>query len=509
MPTSSTELRIQNAAWTEIDIDLMIVPVFQRPAESDDTKPEPRWDALLEQGAGLFDSGESDLRGILANEGFRADYGKSLYLPARSKGPRRVHFLGLGVGRVLPPYRLRKAVRKALGSAPLSQIKSVGFACAPGMTESEESTALAVASALFDSTYRSREAREQPPELQQLVITGISGEVDSGFVRSIARASALAQDLANMPPNTKRTSTLATTARELAPLGVEVVIEEADWVEKNMPCFYLVARGSRESDPPRWIRARYKSPEASGGKRRRVCLVGKSVIFDTGGYQVKPGLSMNTMKGDMTGGATALAVLRCVAEMQLPNLDLEIFLAATPNMIDSSAMTPDSITNTTCGKRVEIRHTDAEGRLTLIDAVHIAEREHPELMYVVATLTGAASSAVGDRAALICRPSFAGLRDQLARAAAAAADPVQTLDLVEEDFEDIKSKLDGADIKNVGNGKNRGAQTAAAFVFSGAADSTAILHLDIAGGDMTEDDRATGIAVRSLVWHLRELSRQE
>jgi len=215
---------------------------------------------------------------------------------------------------------------------------------------------------------------------------------------------------------------------------------------------------------------------------------------------VKPGDYMVTMKGDMTGGAVALATMQALAELQPENIEVTAYLAATPNKIDSDAMIPDSIVNTTCGKKVEIRHTDAEGRLTLIDAVAKAVENNPEEIITVATLTGSASAAVGYTIALMANDET--LRNRINQAGRLHGEPIQTLDVVEDDYDNIKSKLDGADIINTSQRKHRGAQSAAAFVMSGAPEDMPMAHMDIAGADMTPDEKATGISVKTVIQYL-------
>jgi leucyl aminopeptidase len=235
-----------------------------------------------------------------------------------------------------------------------------------------------------------------------------------------------------------------------------------------------------------------------------VALVGKSVIFDTGGYQVKPGNYMVTMKGDMAGGASVLGTAKALGELKPENVEVHMFLAATPNKIDADAMIPDSIVDTTCGKKVEIRHTDAEGRLTLIDAVTKANELDPEAIITVATLTGAAKMAVGNTICMMSNSTKWGMI--LEASAKVGGDAVQYVDVTPADFENIKSKLDGADIRNTNRGSERGFQTAGAFVMSGAKEGTPVVHLDIAGADMLEDETSTGTPVATLLTFVTGLS---
>ncbi|MCB1317109.1 MAG: leucyl aminopeptidase family protein, partial [Leptospiraceae bacterium] len=486
--------------------DIVCVPVFCQKG----TEGGMEWDENLKL---LDERSAGELRSICAEQNFKGAFGKSLYIPRSGVGDaRRLLLYGCGHRETIRPYRVYRALSSALKAGIKSKtIRTLAVQSPTGMPGcSDFSAVLNATAAVYDFTYRSLEARESGPRIESTLIATGQPEAfsieDIRRINSMAGAPGLARDLVNTPANIKRTDHLVAAARRIAQeqIGVQLsVVEDTGWIEKNMPCFFLVARGSLQSDPPKWIHLKYTP---SGEVRRRIILVGKSVIFDTGGYQVKPDQFMNTMKADMTGGATVLAVMQSLAELRIPHLEVHAMLAATPNMIDSNAMTPDAIVNTTCGKKVEIRHTDAEGRLTLIDAVAMAMKENPDLTFTVATLTGAATRAVGDRIALMSPPGFESLRNEFGAAAEEAGDPVQTLDVLEDDYEAIKSKLDAADICNSTRGRSRGAQSAAAFVFNGAQDGNPILHLDIAGGDMSDDEKATGIAVRAILLYLLNIA---
>ncbi len=357
-----------------------------------------------------------------------------------------------------------------------------------------------------DFTYHSLEAKEIQKEIENLWILtqqDLPNEI-LNFGKFILDARSSTMDLVNIPANLKTTLTLVEKAKNLQNIGLQVsVVDDVEWIRKYMPCFYIVAKGSLLSDPPKWIKVQYVPKTEI---KHKIALIGKSIIFDTGGYQVKPDSYMNTMKADMTGGATVLSIIEQVKKMNLPYLKISAYCAVTPNKIDSEAMLPDSIVESTSGKKIEIRHTDAEGRLTLIDALAMAEKDENDIFIVVATLTGSAARAVGPRIALMSTQK--SIRDRFEKDCEEVSELVQSLEVDEEDYQDIKSKLDGADITNTGSEKYRGAQTAAAFIFSGLKDlKKPVLHLDIAGGDMNKDEKATGISVKGIMNFLWNLSK--
>ncbi|MEB3286951.1 MAG: leucyl aminopeptidase family protein [Vampirovibrionales bacterium] len=442
-------------------------------------------------------------------------------LPGAKVNARRVILLGLGEASKLNAKGLDKAIQKAIASVSgFDKMAHIALALPSDISDQKGLEALSFEVALQTAVdaaaqcvYYSQEALPETQKKKQalkkitLLLNRPATAEDKAILKIgevMARARAQCKDLVNKPPNIKRTDTLVEGAKALAKkTGITVTVQsDVRWIEKNMPCFFAVAKGSLLSDPPKFIHIAYKpqSKSKNGKAKKKIALIGKSVIFDTGGYQVKTGNYMNTMKGDMTGGAVMLSAMAALAELQLPNIEVHAYMAATPNKIDTDAFLPDSIYPSTCGKFVEIRHTDAEGRLTLIDAVAKAYEQKPDEMVVMATLTGSAAQAVGMSIALMGNND--DLVGRVLKAAERHCEPIQSLKVTEDDYANIKSKLDGADIINTNSGKGRGAQTAAAFVMSGAPKSLPIAHLDIAGADMTSDEKATGIGQKTIIQYL-------
>lgn len=525
--TKTVAYAVQAESVSKLKVDGLVVVAFQ-PDEAQGKSKTKKSDAktllpLTGQLAELDKTLGGYLAELIDEESYSAAKGSLLTIrrPAGSKLPaKRVIVVGLGKQKDYTVARLENALLKAI--TPFSKwenITSVAIALpAPTPCITETELCVAAVDAVTQANYRSDEVTEANAlkgALKHVVLvpdgkTARPYEAALPQAQAFAEARSFAKKLTDKPANIKSTQTLVDAAKGLAKAypSLSVTVQDSPrWIEKEMPCFFEVAKGSVASDPPKFIALHYTPPGSKtkkGGKT--LTLVGKSVIFDTGGYQVKPGDYMVTMKGDMTGGATVLATMKMLAELK-PNIKVSAFLAATPNRIDANAMVPDSIVNTTVGKKVEIRHTDAEGRLTLIDAVAKAltltkdtHGSDPAAIVTVATLTGSASVAVGRTIALLTRYQDRAWRDRFYLAAATHGDPIQSLELFEEDFENIKSKLDGADIRNTSQAERmRGAQTAAAFVMNGASDEDLpFIHLDIAGADFTADEKATGIGVKAL-----------
>ena len=200
------------------------------------------------------------------------------------------------------------------------------------------------------------------------------------------------RDLVNTPPSDLYPETLAAAAADLArdlPIVVEVLVESA-LAEGGYGGILGVGSGSTR--PPRLVVLRY-SPT---GATRHLALVGKGITFDSGGLSLKPPAGMVGMKYDMTGAVTALGVTLAVAELGLP-VRLTAWLALAENMPSGAAMRPNDVLRMRGGSTVEVLNTDAEGRLVLADGLVAASEEQPDAIVDIATLTGAARVAMGER----------------------------------------------------------------------------------------------------------------
>ncbi len=509
MGSTNTSFTFSTSAAEAIQADVVIVPVYQTESKNSKTKKTTR--SVKETAS--YKSVNKALQGVPAetikDEKFNAAKGKTLYFrrtPKDSLKAKRVILLGLGAPDKLHPHDLDKHFTKAFRQATLiHDLKHIAVVM-PEDTKhmSANDFIYVITDSVHQSTYFSQEAQSPRKGVGKVSVivskSASAGQKEALLIGDVlGNARSYGKDLTNCPANIKTTDTLVERARSIGKKSRMTTTVQANlkWLEKNMPCFFEVARGSLVTDPPKFITIQYKP---SGKVKKKIAIVGKSVIFDTGGYQVKPGAYMNTMKADMTGGAFTLATMDAIAALQPSNIEITAYLAATPNKIDSGAMIPDSIVNTTCGKKVEIRHTDAEGRLTLIDGVAKASEKKPDEILTIATLTGSASSAVGLFVALM--GNNPALERRVYDAGDALGEPIQQLKVVDADYANIRSKLDGADIINTNQGKTRGAQTAGAFVMSGAPSGMPMAHMDIAGADMTGDEKATGIGQRAVIQYL-------
>ncbi|MEI7885183.1 MAG: leucyl aminopeptidase [Clostridia bacterium] len=280
--------------------------------------------------------------------------------------------------------------------------------------------------------------------------------------------------------------------------GFELEIwDEEKIVAAKMEAFYAVAKGSVHA--PYFIIMRYNGKPES---EKRLGLVGKGVMFDSGGYNLKPGTSMEDMYGDMAGGAAVLAAMSAIAKNKLA-VNVVAVVAACENKVSGNSYVPGDIIGSMSGKTIYIVNTDAEGRLTLADAVYyLAVRESVSAIVDIATLTGAAEVALGDTVTLIVSNDDT-LNNAYAKAVELSGEQCWRMPILPEFKEWIQGET--ADLKNSG-GRKASSITAALFVGAFAQDLP-WLHLDIAGSSWQEKASslgpkgATGVGVRSL-YHL-------
>jgi len=303
---------------------------------------------------------------------------------------------------------------------------------------------------------------------------------EGATVREVERLQATvdavfrARDLVNEPVNFLTAEQLA---REIAAMGKEAgfkvrTMDKAAIQKEGMTGLLAVNLGSQ--DPPTFTIAEYK-PEKPLNKKP-IVLVGKGVVFDTGGLSLKPTpASMDRMKSDMSGAAVVSAVMYAAARTALP-LHLIALVPATDNRPGENAYVPGDVIRMYSGATVEVLNTDAEGRMILADALHWAKRYKPELVMDFATLTGAASVAVGEHGAVCMGTAPDAVRGALAQSGFRQYERLVEYPFWDEYGEQIKS--DVADIKNVG-GPSGGAITAGKFLQHFT--DYPWMHFDIAG----------------------------
>jgi len=325
-----------------------------------------------------------------------------------------------------------------------------------------------------------------------------------GYVRQvekICQGTLLAREWVSVPANDKRPEVLAIEMVQQAKVaGLGAFCRGKTWLKRSkMGGILAVNQGS--SQEPRLVVLHHKPKQS----RKKIVLVGKGVTFDTGGYNLKPTGSIETMKVDMGGGAAVAATLITAAKTKLSHEVIGI-IPLVENMVSGTAVRPGDIITMGNGKRVEINNTDAEGRLILADALAWGIKTYqPDMVIDLATLTGACLVALGsDIAGLFTHDEAMG--QALVAAAKATFERVWPLPLPDEYKKLLKSPV--ADLSNIGKNRWGGAITAALFL-SAFVETPKWAHIDIAGPAYTAKDTAycksggTGFGVR-LLMHFME-----
>jgi len=316
-------------------------------------------------------------------------------------------------------------------------------------------------------SYRFTRYRKPAGELPSLVApTG----ADLEYVRLASEALGEARDLINTPANDLGPAELGEAVQRLAlqhEAECRITVGE-ELLRQNYPLIYEVGKGSARE--PRLIDMRW-------GKRGAplVTLIGKGVCFDTGGLDIKPSSGMILMKKDMGGAALTLALARMLMGADAP-IQLRLLIPAVENSISGRSYRPSDILRSRQGFTVEIGNTDAEGRLVLADALAEADRDQPELLIDLATLTGAARVALGPELPAIYSTPPA-LADELRAVGEREADPMWPMPLWSGYDEELASRV--ADLNNVSNTQFAGSIIGALFLKRFVTRTPNWLHADV------------------------------
>jgi leucyl aminopeptidase len=348
-----------------------------------------------------------------------------------------------------------------------------------------------------DKRFKS-EKEESKKQLQAVHLLGLAGH-DAGVAKgqSIVSGVLLARELVAAPANIVTPEKMADTARAIAKeFGMELkVLGQKECEELGMGAFLGVSQASEL--PPQFIHLTYKP---AGTPRRKLAIVGKGVTFDSGGLNIKGvGSGIETMKMDMGGAAATFGAAKAIGQLK-PDVEVHFISAVAENMISGKAIHPGDVLTASNGKTIEVNNTDAEGRLTLADALVYAEKLGVDAIVDLATLTGACIIALGDEMAGLWSPNQE-LADGILAASVTAGEKFWQMPIEEKYFEGLKSPI--ADMKNTGP-RGGGSITAALFLQQFIKD-VPWAHLDVAGPVWADKENgvnnsgATGYPVRTLV----------
>ena len=338
------------------------------------------------------------------------------------------------------------------------------LASAPrGFPALQSAIAWSLGSYAFDR-YKPRVERRQA----RLVVADAS---DLEAARRIGHACALVRDMVNTPANDLGPLQIETIAREIAErYGAEVSSVAGEALrDAGYPAVLAVGRSAEGARAPRMIELSW------GAEGPLIAVVGKGVVFDTGGLDLKPSSSMRLMKKDMGGAAHALALGRMIMDAGL-KVRLVVLIPAVENAVSAEAMRPGDVIATRKGLTVEIGNTDAEGRLILADALARAGELEPELTIDFATLTGAARMALGPQVI----PFFTGddrLAEALAAASARVSDPLWRMPLWPGYAEAVEGEI--ADLRNDPDAWAQAGSITAALFLRRFAPERGWVHFDI------------------------------
>ena len=304
------------------------------------------------------------------------------------------------------------------------------------------------------------------------------------------------RDLINTPALDKSPEAFIDKVNNLVDSSdIKVEVYDKEWLEENNFGAVLgVGKGSER--PPYFLVGKYK-PDA----KYQVSLIGKGVLFDSGGYSLKSPSGMETMKTDMSGAASAWGVINLIARTN-QNIGLSVYTPIVENMVSGAAIRPGDVLKTRNGKTIEVMNTDAEGRLIMADALAYASETNPDLICDIATLTGASYVALGlDIGAVFSNNQ--DIEKKFIESAKNIGENFHPLPLFDQYRKLIDSDL--ADMKNTG-GRFGGAITAALLLKEFIGDNNWI-HLDIAGPARSDNRKgATGFGVTSLYEFMKNLA---
>ncbi len=414
---------------------------------------------------------------------FKGQAGRVLKIPAADGELAAIAF-GLGdddeplIWRALPDG-LRAGVYHIAGTLVAGQAQMAALGWALGSYRYER--------------YKKKPKKEAPAQL------ALPDGVDGAEISRIAQGVFLARDLINTPSNDMGPQELSdATAALAAQYGASLEILTGDeLLTHNYPMIYAVGKGSAR--PPRLLDMHWGDADAP-----KVTLVGKGVVFDSGGLDLKPSAGMRLMKKDMGGAANVLGLALMIMDAGL-KLRLRVLIPIAENSVSGDSFRPGDILTSRKGLTVEIGNTDAEGRLILADALAEAGTEKPELLFDLATLTGAARTALGTEIPPFFTPDDA-LAAQLSAYALSEADPLWRLPLWKPYDKGLESSI--ADLNNVTEGGMAGAITAALFLQHFVGDAQAWVHFDIYGWNAKSGPgQKTGgeaMAIRALYALLRD-----
>jgi leucyl aminopeptidase len=477
------DVRVSNQPLSQVQVDVLVLARFEGATAIAADEPVAQLSAQ-------------------AADDFRAEFGQNILVYTGGKvAARKLLLLGLGKEAKLDARKLRKAAGIAARVARESGAKTVAFAVPAVVSLGLAKAAQYVTEGALHGLYRFdtyKSEQKAKPQVESVVVVGGS-EIEPGvaYGKVVGEAANLTRSINWMPGNHLTASKLAEIASQVAKEnGLEIEVYDKKGCEAlGLGLLLAVNQGSVEE--PRFIVARYKG---NGGNGPWLGLVGKGLTFDTGGISIKPSDNMWDMKYDMSGGGAVIGAMQAIARLK-PKCDVLFVIPSTDNMPDGNAYKPGDVIVGLSGKSVEVRSTDAEGRLILADGLAYAVKQGCAKLITASTLTGAVQIALGPvRMGLVANND--AWENDVYQAIEEAGERGWKLPHDEEYYDLFKSPI--ADMSNTGVARAAGTVVGGLFLMSHVGE-TPCVHLDIAsqawksGEDKYEDGGATGVAVKSFV----------
>ena len=458
--------------------------------------------------------GEKALKGhlqtVAKEDHFKGKLGEAMVVRGdQSVKAKRVLLLGLGKKEDLTSESVREAAACMMNEAERLGVKTVVAALFD-----QKLSAKTVAKSMVEGArlaaykFDAYKKKKNKPSVQAFTIVAPDARSVAQTMAGVTvgelgvEGTLLARDLVNQPAAHTHPAELVNIAQGIVKASkgkIKMkVMDKAACEKAGMGAFLGIAQGS--DHPPYFVHMRYEPR----GAKKRVALVGKAITFDSGGLSIKPAEYMYTMKLDMAGAAAVLGVFKVLTRLNL-NIAVDGIFAACENMPSGKAIRPGDVVTAMNGTTIEVLHTDAEGRVTLADALSYAVKLKPDAMIDLATLTGACMVALGEEivGSMSNNPK---LENKVLMAAAEAGEKMWSLPLEKNYKRELKSEV--ADLKNLA-GRYGGALTAGLFLQE-FVEGLPWVHLDIAGPAFAEKPMnaytsrgATGVGVRTLIEFLK------
>ncbi len=454
-------------------------------------------------------------------DGFEGNLGEWVCLPSYGlMKAKKVALLGVGERTALTNDMLRrvggmvsKRARETKAKSVATSLLGVTFGELPLRAGVEAFTEGVLLAAYGYHSYHKKQADKHiKSSLKSLTVFEERKAVLATYERAfyeaavLSEATCLTRDLVNTPSQDMYPLRMADIAKDIAAGSKQITLKilDRDRMERlKMDAALAVGRGSTHESVG--VHLIYKP---KGKAKKRIAIIGKAVTFDSGGLSIKPADGMMSMKMDMAGGASVLGLFKALQSIT-PDVEVHGIFLAVENMPSGHAYRPGDVVRAMNGTTIEVLNTDAEGRVTLADALSYAATFEPDAIIDLATLTGACIVALGEEIAG-AMGNDRRLLDRIKLASEEAGEALWELPMPPSYEDHVKSKI--ADVKNIGAKGQAGAISAALFLKHFVPAGLPWVHLDIAGPAYNERETrpdmplgGTGFGVRTLVRYLQGL----